>query len=341
MPDSTKVKAYAALNAKEKLQPWEYEPDALKPDEIEIKVTHNGLCHTDIHMRDNDWGVSQFPLVAGHEVVGEVIEIGEGVTSLKIGDRVGFGWIRNACGRCDYCLQGEENICRNGYQGLILGHHGGFANRMRASANFAYKIPDALDSASAAPLLCAGITVYTPLRTHIKRPNTKVGVMGIGGLGHLAIKFAREMGAEVTAFSTSPTKEKEAKEFGAHYFQKWGTTEEMNAVLGTFDLIICTVSSAIDWEAAFSLLGNNGILCLVGLPVSTMNIPLLPLIFGQKMVAGSVVGGRKYMQEMLEFAALNQIKPMVELLPLSQINEAMDKVASNQARYRIVLVSED
>lgn len=166
-------------------------------------------------------------------------------------------------------------------------------------------------------------------------------MIGIGGLGHLAIKFARAMGSEVTAFSTSPNKEQEAKEFGAHHFQKWGTIEEMKAVSGTFDLIICTVSAAIDWDAAFSLLGNNGILCLVGLATSSMNIPLLPLIFGQKMVAGSIVGGRKYMQEMLEFAALNQIKPMVELLPLSQVNEAMDKVAANQARYRIVLVSED
>lgn len=340
MLEQTQIKAYAVLNKGEKLQAWEYEPEPLQVDEIEIRVTHNGLCHTDIHMRDNEWGVSQFPLVAGHEVVGKITQLGEKVTGFQIGDRVGFGWIRNSCRRCDYCLQGEENICRQGYQGLILGHHGGFANRMRASADFAYKIPDGLDSASAAPLLCAGITVYSPLRTYIKHPNTKVGVLGIGGLGHLAVKFARAMGAEVTAFSTSPDKEIEAKEFGAHHFQKWGTSEEMKAVLGTFDLIICTVSSAMDWDAAFSLLGNNGVLCFVGIPVSSLTIPLIPLIFGQKMIAGSVVGGRKLMREMLEFAAINQIKPMVEIMPLDQINEAMDKVAANQARYRIVLVSE-
>lgn len=334
-----KIQAYAALHRGEKLQPWEYEPEPLKADEIEVRVTHNGLCHTDIHMRDDDWGVSKFPLVPGHEVIGIVTQLGEGVTTLKIGDRVGFGWIRNSCRVCDHCLQGEENICRNGLEGLIVGHHGGFANRIRACADFAYKIPEALDSASAAPLLCAGITVYSPLRTYIKHPNTKVGILGIGGLGHLAIKFARAMGAEVTAFSTSPNKEIEAQEFGAHHFQKWGNSEEMKPVLGKFDLIISAVSSPIDWDLAFNLLDYNGVLCFVGIPVSTLNIPLIPLIVGQKVIAGSVVGGRKLMREMLEFAALNQIKPMVETMPLSQVNEAIEKVLANKARYRLVLVS--
>jgi uncharacterized zinc-type alcohol dehydrogenase-like protein len=341
MPEQTKFKAYAALQAGERLQLWEYEPAPLQGDEIEIRVTHNGLCHTDIHMRDNDWKVSSYPLVAGHEVVGIVTRVGENITSLRTGDRVGFGWIRNSCRVCDYCLQGEENICRQGYTGLIVGHYGGFANRLRAPADFAYKIPDALDSASAAPLLCAGITVYTPLRTYIKHPGMKVGILGIGGLGHLAVKFARAMGAEVTAFSSSPDKEAQAREFGAHHFQKWGTAEEMKAIEGSFDLVLSTVSSAVDWDVVFSLLSNNGVLCFVGLPVSSINVSLIPLIFGQKAVAGSVVGGRRFMREMLNFAAIHQITPMVETMPLNQINEAMDKVAANQARYRIVLVSEE
>ena len=173
----TKFTAYAALHAKEKLQLWEYEPAPLKDSEIEIRVTHNGLCHTDIHMRDNDWGVSKFPLVPGHEVVGVITEVGEAVTRRQKGERVGLGGIRNSCRVCYHCLQGEENICKKGYTGL----NGGFANRMRAPADFADKIPDALDSASAAPLLCAGITVYTPLRTYIKYPGMKVGIVGIGG----------------------------------------------------------------------------------------------------------------------------------------------------------------
>ncbi|MEH2321891.1 NAD(P)-dependent alcohol dehydrogenase [Nostoc sp.] len=332
---------YAALEAGEKLQKWDYEPATLGRLDIEIQVTHNGLCHTDIHMRDNDWNLSSFPLIAGHEVVGKITQIGVDVTSFQIGDRVGFGWIRNSCRNCEACLRGEENVCRQGYTGLIIGHHGGFTNRLRAPADFAYKIPDALDSASAAPLLCAGITVYTPLRTYLKHPGMKVGVIGIGGLGHLAIKFASSMGAEVTAFSTSIDKEDEAKEFGAHHFRHWNTPEDLKQASGTQDLVISTSPSAIDWDKAFNLLANNGVFCLVGLPVSTLNVPLLPLVFGQKVIAGSIVGGRRFMREMLDFAAINQIKPMIETMPLSDINAAIDKVAANKARYRIVLVSEN
>ena len=335
----TTFTSYAALKPKEKLQLWEYEPEPLKNDEIEVRVTHNGLCHTDIHMRDNDWGVSQFPLVAGHEVVGIVTEVGQDVTNLKQGDRVGLGWIRNSCRVCYHCLQGEENVCKQGFEGLIVGNHGGFANKVRSPADFAYKIPDALDSASAAPLLCAGITVYTPLRTYIKYPGMKVGIVGIGGLGHLAIKFARAMGAEVTVLSSSGDKEAEAKEFGAHHFYQWGS-DAAKDVTGSLDLLVSTSSAELDWDLAFSLLGNNGILCFLGIPVSSINVPLIPLIFGQKSVVGSVVGGRRFMQEMLDFAAINQIKPMIQTMPLSQVNEAMDLVLAGKARYRIVLLSE-
>ena len=193
----TKVTSYAALKPKEKLQLWQYEPEPLKNDEIEVQVTHNGLCNTDIHMRDNDWGVSEFPLVAGHEVVGIVADIGKDVTNLKSGDRVGLGWIRDSCRVCSHCLQGEENVCKQGFTGLIVGNHGGFADK-------------------------------------------------------------------------------------------------------------------------------DGILCFLGIPVSSINVPLIPLIFGQKSVVGSVVGGRRFMQEMLDFAAINQIKPMVETMPLSRVNEAIE-----------------
>ncbi|MEM7758198.1 MAG: NAD(P)-dependent alcohol dehydrogenase [Cyanobacteria bacterium P01_A01_bin.40] len=337
----TTFTSYAALKPKAKLQLWQYEPDPLQNDQIEVRVTHNGLCHTDIHMRDNDWGVSEFPLVAGHEVVGIVTEVGADVTILKQGDRVGLGWIRNSCRVCYHCLQGEENVCKQGFIGLIVGNHGGFADRLRAPADFVYKIPDALDSASAAPLLCAGITVYTPLRTYIKYPGMKVGIVGIGGLGHLAIKFARAMGAEVTVLSSSTGKATEAKEFGAHHFYQWGSEQAKQDLTGSLDLLLSTSSAELDWDLAFSLLGNNGILCFLGIPVSSINVPLIPLIFGQKSVVGSVVGGRRFMQEMLDFAAINQIKPMIETMPLSQVNEAMDLVLAGKARYRIVLLSEE
>ncbi len=337
---NTTFMGYASLKSGEALQPWEYEPEPLGRGDIEIRVTHNGLCHTDIHMRDNDWGVSQYPLVPGHEVVGFISKIGEDVTSLQIGDRVGFGWIRDACRHCDHCLQGEENICREGYSGLIVGHHGGFSDFLRAPADFAYKIPEALDSTSAAPLLCAGITVYTPLRTYIKHPAAKVGVIGLGGLGHLAVKFARAMGAVVTVFSTSADKEAEARAFGAHHFCQWGQAEDMARHKNSLDLIINTAPTAIDWDVAFGLLGNNGVLCLVGIPTSTVTLPVMPLVFGQKSLVGSIVGGRRFMVEMLALAAEHQIKPMVETMPISQINEAIDKVLANKARYRIVLTNE-
>lgn len=337
---SNQFHAYAVLNAKEKLQPWTYTPKPLGRRDVEIKVTHNGLCHSDIHMRDNDWGITTFPLVAGHEVVGIVTQLGEDVTHLNIGDRIGFGWISNSCRVCEACLRGDENLCEKGMEGLIVGNHGGFADQLRASADFAYKIPDALDSASAAPLLCAGITVYTPLRTYIKKPGMKVGIVGIGGLGHLAIKFARAMGAEVTAFSTSANKEAEAKAFGAHHFCNWNDPEAIEQILGTQDLILTTVSSPINWHQAFDLLASNGILCLLGAPISDLNLPITAFIFGQKAVVGSAVGGRYLMTEMLEFAALHQIKPMIETMPITQVNEAMDQVLANKARYRIVLLSE-
>ncbi len=340
MAEQTKFKAYASLEANEKFQAWEYEPKPLQEDEIEIRVTHNGLCHSDIQMRDNYWGITEYPLVAGHEIIGIVGEVGGKVNHLQKGDRVGVGWIRNSCRVCDNCVKGEENICRKGNVGVIVGNHGGFADRLRVSADFAYRIPDALDSASAAPLLCAGITVYSPLRKYITSPGMKVGVLGIGGLGHLAIKFARAMGAEVTAFSSSPDKEIEAKEFGAHHFQKWGSAEEMKAIAGSYDLIVSTISSEADWNAAFSLLSINGILCFLGIPNSMMQVSLVDLIFGQKSIVSSADGGRRLIPEMLNFAALNQIKPKVETMPLSQLNEAISRVSANQARYRIVLVSD-
>ncbi|MCB2263133.1 MAG: NAD(P)-dependent alcohol dehydrogenase [Candidatus Thiosymbion ectosymbiont of Robbea hypermnestra] len=335
-----RFQAYASLQPGARLQPWEYEPEPLGKAEIEIRVTHNGLCHTDIHMRDNDWGISTYPLVAGHEVVGIVTQTGADVVTLAVGDRVGFGWIRDACRQCDHCLQGEENTCREGYTGLILGHHGGFADKLRAPADFAYKLPDALDSSSAAPLLCAGITVYMPLRTYMTRPAMKVGVMGIGGLGHLAVKYAKAMGAEVTVFSTSPDKEAETKAFGAHHFHIWENTEAMKKARSSQDLIIHTSPEATNSETALNLLANNGTLCLVGLPTGSIDISVTALVFGQKTVAGSLVGGRGFMREMLDFSAVHKITPMVETMPLSQVNEAMDKVAANKARYRIVLTAE-
>eukprot|EP01024_Parvocaulis_polyphysoides_P006691 TRINITY_DN11852_c0_g1_i2.p1 TRINITY_DN11852_c0_g1~~TRINITY_DN11852_c0_g1_i2.p1 ORF type:complete len:212 (-),score=30.56 TRINITY_DN11852_c0_g1_i2:102-737(-) len=208
---SDKYVGWAVMEAGQPLQLYEYDAPILQPDDVEIKVTHNAVCHTDIHMRDNDWGTAKFPFIPGHEAVGYVQRVGSSVSHLKVGDRVGYGWIRNSCRTCQNCLSGYENVCFEGYTGTILfGNFGGMQKLMIAPAHFAYKLPEGLKSVFAAPLLCAGSTVYGPIRKLVNRPGIRVAVLGIGGLGHLAIQFASALGAVVTAVSTSPNKEQEA-----------------------------------------------------------------------------------------------------------------------------------
>ncbi|GIL86677.1 hypothetical protein Vretimale_11489 [Volvox reticuliferus] len=334
-------RGWAVSEAKSKLAPWTYEVGELKPHEVDIRVTHNGLCHTDMHMRDNDWGVSAFPFIPGHEVVGEVIAVGSDVTGLRPGDRAGVGWISNSCRVCANCKRGEENICEKGYTGLIvMGNHGGFQEICRVNADFAYQIPEGLNSADAAPLLCAGITVYAPLRAHIKHPNTSVAVFGVGGLGHLALQYAHKMGAEVTAISGHQDKAEETHKMGADHFAVWGRDNEK--LHGTFDILINTVSADVSTAELMKLLKVDGTLVQVGIPGggAVMHVPLQDLVFGQKHVVGSIVGGRADMQEMLNFSAVHGVKPLVEAWPLSKVNEAMQHVVDGKARYRVVLTSD-
>ncbi|KAG1672124.1 hypothetical protein FOA52_001712 [Chlamydomonas sp. UWO 241] len=333
---------YAALEVGQKVVPFEHTVDAILPEhDIDIRVTHNGLCHTDVSMTKNDWGASKFPFIPGHEVVGIVAAVGERVTQFKVGDRVGYAWIKDSCRSCRKCRVGEENLCQTGYTGTIMaGNHGGWQNFMRAPADFAYAIPDKLDSVSAAPLLCAGVTVYTPLKKYMPYPGCKVGVIGIGGLGHLALQFAAAMGAEVTAFSHTAGKEAEAKKFGATNFVCG--EESTKAVAGTMDLLINTVSSLTDFKAQMALLCVGGTLCVVGLPGGGAEIcvGVTDVVFNGKQVVGSIVGGRNDMQEMLDFAAVKGIKPQCETMPMSNINEAIEKMMANKARYRIVMTDE-
>ncbi|GAX72598.1 hypothetical protein CEUSTIGMA_g54.t1 [Chlamydomonas eustigma] len=335
----SKFSGYAALQKGLEVSKYEYEPGPLQPRDIDIRVTHNGLCHTDIHMTLDDWGVSKFPFIPGHEVVGYVAAKGSEVRHLEVGDRVGYAWIKDSCHGCQNCYTGHENLCLKGYTGLITGGGmGGWQNYMRAPAYFAFKIPDGLDSVSAAPLLCAGVTVYAPLKRLITKPGTRVSVIGIGGLGHLALQFAAALGAEVTAISTSPDKEAEARKFGATNFVVG--EEGCKAISGTQDVVINTVSSKNDYEAQMALLRPDGTLCIVGLPVDKITVGVLDVVFNQKKICGSIVGGRSDMAEMLQFAAIKGIKPQCETMPLSQVNEAVQKVLANKARYRIVLVND-
>lgn len=331
------VRAYAALAAGRALQPWTFEPGPLTAEEVELAVTHCGFCHGDLHLIDNDLGISAYPLVPGHEVIGTVTAMGDRAEGLAIGQRVGVGWQRGACNRCEWCLRGLQNLCANSRPTAVAGY-GGFADRLRVDYRFAVPVPDELDSALAAPLLCAGITVYAPL-SRLAHSATRVGVIGIGGLGHLALQFARAMGSEVFAFSTSPDKAEEAQRFGAHHFVVSADAAQMERVKGSLDVLLATASAKLDWNSWLGTLRPNGTVCMVGATPEPVSLQPLPMILGQLSFSGSVVGAPDQIGEMLRFAAQHSVRTAVEVLSMDQVNVALEKVRKNKARYRIVLAS--
>ena len=330
------IHAFAALAPKAPLTPHSFDPGPLAPDEVQIKVTHCGICHSDVHLIDNDWGISQYPLVPGHEAVGVVEQVGASVRTLKPGQRVGVGWQAGACHHCEWCVSGQDNLCPQN-QATCVGHPGGFADRLRVGEGYAFPVPEALPSGSVGPLLCGGITVFSPLRHLGILPTHRVGVIGIGGLGHLALRFARAWGCEVTAFTSTPAKEIEARGFGAHHVVSSVDSAAFAARAGSLDFLISTVNVDLDWAAYVNLLRPNGTLCFVGVPPSNLNLSAFQLIAGQRAVAGSVIGGRAAIREMLDFAARHGITAQTEEMPLARVNEALDRVRRNQARYRMVL----
>ncbi|MCW5827998.1 MAG: NAD(P)-dependent alcohol dehydrogenase [Deltaproteobacteria bacterium] len=331
------IHAQAALKAKGPLVSWSFEEGPLGPFELEIDVTHCGICHSDVHLVDNNWGVSSYPLVPGHEVIGKVRQMGTLVTGFEKGMRVGIGWQSGACLRCEWCISGEDNICPDS-QATCIGRHGGFAERIRSDSRFAFPIPSRLKSENAAPLLCGGATVYSPLRRYRKTPNLKVGVIGIGGLGHLALQFAAEMGFEVTAFSTTANKEPEARAFGARHFVVTSEPGAIGKAAGRFDIILNTVHANLDWQGYLEALRPNGRLVILGAPQEDLRIAGGALIGSQKGISGSAIGSRSVISEMLEFAARHGIKAKTETMPMSRASEALDRVRSGKARYRMVLV---
>jgi uncharacterized zinc-type alcohol dehydrogenase-like protein len=332
------IQGLAAHAAGAELLPFHYDPGKLNSQEVEIAITHCGICHSDLHLISNDWGISHYPFIPGHEVVGTVAAIGSEVRGLKVGQRVGLGWQSNSCGICEWCLRGLENLCPEA-EGTCVHRHGGYADRVRANARFVIPIPEALPSEQAAPLLCGGITVYSPMRTHVINPSSCVGIVGIGGLGHLALQFARTFGAEVTAFSTSTAKEKEARALGAHHFVNSRESKAMKDVAGSLDFILTTANADQDWGTYLQALRPTGTLCFVGVPPSPVSIHAFPLISGMRTVSGSPVGSPYGLREMLDVAARHGVKATVELFPLSKANEAIEKVKKNKVRYRAVLVN--
>jgi len=329
------IRAYAAMGRGQRLEPFTYEPPPLGPEDVEIAVTHCGICHSDIHMIDDDWKSSRYPLVPGHEVIGTVSALGSAVKHLSKGVRVGVGWQSGSCMECEWCVQGDETCCPK-QQGTIVGRHGGFAAAVRVDGRFAFPLPEAMDSETAAPLFCGGATVYTPLKEHA-RPMSRVGVIGIGGLGHMAIQFAHAFGCEVTAFSTSSNKKEEAKRLGAHHFVCTSDDDRMRLAVASIDLLVSAVTVDLNWEQWVSILRPKGTLLLVGASPGKLDIAAGSLLVGKKAVRGSVIGSRSTIREMLEFAARHGVKAQTEVVPLSQANTAIDRVRANRARYRMVL----
>ncbi len=330
------IHGFATHAAGAELLPYKYDAGDLKPNDVEIRISHCGVCHSDLHLIDNDWGISQYPFIPGHEIVGTVAKAGSGVIEFAVGDRVGVGWQSGSCGICEWCRKGLENLCAKN-QGTCVHRHGGYADAVRVDARFVVPIPASLDSEGAAPLLCGGITVYNPLRNHGVNPTSRVGIIGVGGLGHLALQFARAFGADVTAFSTSVNKEQDALSLGAHHFVNTRDSKGLKSLAGHFDLILSTINADQDWNTYLQALRPTGTLVFVGVPPSPLALSAFPLVAGQRNVAGSPIGSPWQLREMLDVAARHGVKAQTERFAFDKVNTALDKVRKNHVRYRAVL----
>ncbi len=330
------INGYAASSPGGELKEFDYKQGQLGINQVDIKVESCGICHSDLSMLDNEWGMTQYPFVPGHEIIGTVEAVGENVNNLRNGQRVGLGWSSGSCMTCEWCVSGNHNLCKSN-EGTIVGRYGGFADRVRAEAAWVIPLPDKLDPLSSGPLFCGGITVFNPIVQFDIKPTDRVGVIGIGGLGHMALGFLSAWGCEVTAFSTSPGKEAEAKSFGAHHFVNSKDAKSLEAVVDSFDFIISTVNSPLDWNFYIDALRPKGRLHFVGAVLEPLSVPVFPLLIGQKSISASPLGSPATTSKMLDFAARHDIKPTIEVFKFNQVNEAMEKLRNGKPRYRIVL----
>lgn len=328
--------AMAARAPKGALSPFEFDPGVLGDEQVEIKVDYCGICHSDVSMHNNEWGMTQYPFVPGHEVAGTVAAVGKAVKGAKVGDRVGLGWFSASCMACRTCLSGDHNLCATAEQ-TIVGRHGGFASRVRAHWSWVTQLPAALDAAKAGPLFCGGITVFNPFVQFDVRPTHRVGVVGIGGLGHLALQVANKWGCEVVAFTSSDAKAAEAKSLGAHSTVNSTKDAELAKVKGSLDMILVTANVPLNWAAYLDALAPRGRLHLVGAVLEPIPVAAFPMIVGQKSLSGSPLGSPATTQTMIDFCARHKIAPIVEEFPMSKANDALARLHSGKARYRVVL----
>ncbi|HZG86049.1 NAD(P)-dependent alcohol dehydrogenase [Paenibacillus sp.] len=336
--------ARAVFNAHGPFEQTVIERRDLQPYDVLIEIKYAGICHSDIHTARGDWGPVQYPLVPGHEIAGIVAQVGSEVTKFAVGDRVGVGCMVDSCRECVHCRDGEEQYCLNGMTGTYgaidrYGQYtqGGYSTRIVVTEDFVVRIPDGIELDAAAPLLCAGITTYSPLRHWGAAPGKKVAVVGLGGLGHMAVKFARAMGAEVTALSQTLKKKEDGLRLGADHYYATNDPETFKKLAGSFDLIVNTVSAKIDINAFLSLLALDGTLVNVGAPSEPLPVQVFSLIPHRRSFAGSMIGGIRETQEMLDFCAEHNIAPEIEVIAASQIDEAWERVLASDVRYRFVI----
>jgi uncharacterized zinc-type alcohol dehydrogenase-like protein len=339
-----RVNAYAAPSAGQPLAPTTIERRDVGPNDVLIEIEYAGICHSDIHTVNGDWGPQPFPVVPGHEIVGVIAQVGSDVTKHRVGDRVGVGCMVNSCGKCANCRNGDEQYCLDGMVPTYAGTdrdgsttQGGYSTHVVVDADYVLRVPAGIDAAAAAPLLCAGITTYAPLRRWGAGPGKKVAVVGLGGLGHMAVKLASAMGAEVTVLSQSLKKQEDGRRLGADDYFATSDPDTFSRLAGRFDLIVNTVSAPIDVNAYLSLLAVDGALVNVGAPAEPLSLNVMALIGGRRTFAGSMIGGIALTQEMLDFCAEHGIGAEVEVIAADRVNEAYERVLASDVRYRFVI----
>jgi uncharacterized zinc-type alcohol dehydrogenase-like protein len=340
----SKTKGYAAMAAKSLLGPFSFERREPREHDVAIDIKFCGICHSDIHQARDEWGGAIFPMVPGHEIAGVVTAVGNKVTKYKVGDKVGVGCFVDSCRKCPQCQEGLEQYCS---VGMVLTYNGkdhegvptfgGYSEKIVVDENYALRIPDNLPMDAAAPLLCAGITLYSPLQHWGAGPGKKVAIIGLGGLGHMGVKLAHALGAEVTVLSQSLKKQADGKRLGADYFYATSDPATFTKLKKYFDLIICTVSAGIDWNQYLELLDVDGTMVVVGVPDQDVPVNASKLIMGRRSLAGSVIGGIRETQEMLDFCGKHGITCDIEIIPIQKVNEAFDRVVKSDVRYRFVI----